>query len=192
MTSILLTSVLLLSATPAPAAAPPSPATHEVVRKGFSLELGIGYGAIWVSGLDRYGGEKQDRGFEPHAISLGGFLTNNLALFFRWKSTYHGTNNARGKTSQRFLGTQTANLQWWFHDRAFLGGGVGLALFGHGFGKSPDDPGWSFGAGLDARVGFALLTWRHHLVSLAYEVVAGFFRQGAALGMTVNLSYQYY
>jgi len=162
------------------------------VRKGFSLEIGIGYGAIVVTGLDRYTGQRQDRGFEPHALSLGGFLTNDLALFFRWKSTYHGTSNAEGKTAHRFVGTQTANLQWWFSDRGFLGGGAGLAIFGFGFGRSRDDPGWTFGGALDARVGFALARWTHHLITLSYEVVAGIFDKGAAVGLTVNLGYQYY
>jgi hypothetical protein len=52
------------------------------------MEFGLGYGGLEIAGLDQYGSEKANTGFEPHALSFGGFLTNNLALMARWKSTY--------------------------------------------------------------------------------------------------------
>lgn len=192
MSAILIPVVSLLLASPSCEELCDDSPLPRRVRKGFSLELGIGWGGILVAGLDRYGKEKDDRGFEPHMISLGGFLTNDLGLFFRWKSTYHAAANAVGKSAQRFLGTQTANLQWWVHDRGYVGGGVGLAIFGFGFGSHRDDPPWSFGGALTARMGFALGAWAHHLILISYEVVAGFFRSGVAVGQTLNLSYQYY
>lgn len=184
-------AVLLLLAAPN-AAGEPSSASQQRVRKGFSFEFGIGYGGIFVAGLDRYGTENRDQGFEPHAISLGGFVSNKLGLFWRWKSTYHNTPNAVGKSAHRFVGTQTLNLQYWFHDRVFVGGGAGVALFGFGFGSHSDDARWSFGFALDYRLGVAVFAWKHHLINVSYEVVSGFFRGGIAVGHTVVLSYQYY
>jgi hypothetical protein len=60
-----------------------------------------------------------------------------------------------------------------------MGGGLGVAASGFGFGSNPNDPAWSFGGATSA---FIVLV----------EVVAGFFRHGAAAGETANLSWQYY
>jgi len=177
--------ILLVSAPQARSASKP-------VRKGFTVEFGIGVGALVISGLDRYGEEKRDFGFEPHALSLGAFLRKDLALVLRWKSTYHFTPNAVFEDAQQFLGTQTANLQWWLSDRLFVGGGPGVALFGFGFGGHDKDASWSVGGALDARVGYAFFVTTHHALSLSFEAVVGFFGSGVALGQTVNVGYQYY
>jgi hypothetical protein len=161
-------------------------------RSGFTMELGLGYGGLEFAGLDRYGSEKANTGFEPHALSFGGFVTNNLALMARWKSTYQILQRGPDDSVHRFLGTLTAHAQWWFAERWFLGGGVGVATFGFGFGSNPSDPPWSFGGAASARVGFAFARLKHHAFIVSVEVVAGFFRDGAAAGETANLSWQFY
>lgn len=166
--------------------------TSAPARRGFTFEFGLGFGGILVAGLERYGDTKADIGFEPHAISLGGFVTRRLAVVFRWKSTYHFTANTVGVLANRFVGTHTLGLQWWFRERWFLGGGVGVAGFGFGFGTDPKDPAWSLGFGARARVGYAFALFKHHAFKLSYEVVSGFFAQGVAVGQTLNISYQFH
>ncbi len=183
MRSLLLLPVLLLSTV---AAAEPAR------RSGFTMEFALGYGGIERGGLDQYGAGKAATGFEPHALSFGGFVTNNLALMARWKSTYQIVERAPGDSVHRFLGTLTVNAQYWFSERWFTGGGLGIAAFGFGFGARSEDPSWSIGGAATARVGFAFARLRHHAFSLSAEVVAGFFRRGVASGQTLNLGWQFY
>jgi hypothetical protein len=161
-------------------------------RSGFTMEFGLGYGGLQIASLDQYGPEKAGTGFEPHALSLGGFVTNNLALMARWKSTYQVMQRGPDDSVHRFLGTLTVHAQWWFAERWFTGGGLGVAAFGFGFGSDPDDPAWSIGGATSARVGFAFARLKHHAFIVSVEVVAGFFRHGAAVGETANVSWQYY
>jgi len=161
-------------------------------RSGFTMVLGFGVGSIQVAGLNQYGKERIDWGFEPHAISFGGFLNNDVALLGRWKSTYHFTPNSEGESANRFLGTFTLNAQWWFRPRVFVGAGVGVATFGYGFGSAPDDPAWSVGGALTARIGYAFALFDHHALKLSFEIVTGFFGGGVASGETLNIEWQYY
>lgn len=170
------------------AAAEPSPPR----RSGFTMEFGIGVGGIQVGRLDRYGRERIDWGFEPHAISLGGFVSNDVAILGRWKSTYHTSPNSAGQDAHRFLGTLAVHVQWWVRDRWFVAGGVGLATFGHGIGSDEGDPAWSFGGAVAARVGYAFFRTEHHALKLSLEAVTGIFGSGVALGETLCLEWQYY
>jgi hypothetical protein len=161
-------------------------------RTGFTMELGIGVGGIQVGQLNQYGKERLDWGFEPHAISFGGFIENDVAIIGRWKSTYHFTPNSAGEEAHRFLGTLAAHVQWWFRDQWFVAGGAGIAAFGYGIGSAEDDPSWQIGGAVAARIGYALIQWEHHAIKVSFEAVAGFFSGGAALGETLNLEWQYY
>ena len=182
---VLLTLAVWLVAIGGANAAPPT-------RSGFTLELGIGFGAIEAVGLESYGDEKADTGFEPHALSLGSFLTNDLALEYRWKSTYHSTVNSAGGSAHRFVGTHTLHAQWWFADRWFFGTGVGLAIFGHGFGRARSDAAWAFGFGATTRFGWGVFEVEHHAITVSLEFVVGVFGEGTALGQTVTIGWQYY
>jgi hypothetical protein len=67
-----------------------------LLKRQFAASIPLGAGwrnsplaiacALELAGLDRYGSEKANTGFEPHALSFGGFVTNNLALMARWNS----------------------------------------------------------------------------------------------------------
>ena len=169
------------------AAAQPVP-----LRTGFTMEFGIGVGAIQVGQLNAYGRERMDMGFEPHAVSFGGFIRDDLALLGRWKSTYHTTPNSAGEDAHRFLGTLTFNVQWWFRPRWFVSGGAGGAAFGYGFGSDDGDPSWSLGGALTARVGYVFARVERHAFKVSLEAVSGVFGSGVALGETLNLEWQYF
>ena len=159
-------------------------------REGFTMELGVGFGGIQVAQLNQFGRERVDTGFEPHAISFGAFIGDDVALLLRWKSTYHDTPNSAGEEAHRFLGTMALHVQWWFRERWFVAAGAGVAAFGYGIGGAEGDPPWRYGGAAAARIGYALLQWRHHAVKISVEAVAGFFADGAALGETLNLEWQ--
>lgn len=161
-------------------------------RSGFTMEFGIGIGGIQVGQLNQYGKERVDTGFEPHALSLGGFISNDVAILGRWKSTYHTTPNSAGEDAHRFLGTLALHVQWWFRDRWFVAGGLGLATFGYGIGSDDGDPSWSLGGAAAARIGYAFFQTEHHALKVSLEAVAGIFRDGVALGETLCLEWQYY
>jgi hypothetical protein len=161
-------------------------------RAGFTMELGLGFGGIEVGQLNQFGRDRLDWGFDPHEISLGGFINNDVAIMARWKSTYHFTANSAGERAQRFLGTFGVNVQWWFRDRWFVSGGAGIAAFGFGFGSTAGDPSWQIGGSLSARVGYALIQLKHHAIGISFEAIGGIFGSGAALGETMNLEWQYF
>jgi hypothetical protein len=161
-------------------------------REGFTMELGIGIGGIQVGRLDAYGRERADLGFEPHAVSFGTFISNDVAIIGRWKSTYHITRNSAGENAHRFIGTLAPHVQWWFRDRWFVAAGAGVAAFGYGFGSAEGDPSWSFGGAVIARVGYALVQLTHNAIKVSAEAVSGFFGHGVALGETLNLEWQYF
>jgi hypothetical protein len=154
------------------------------------MEVGIGFGSIQVAGMNQYGRERLDTGFEPHALSFGGFISNDVAILARWKSTYHFTPNTTGESAHRFLGTLALHAQWWFRPRFFVAAGAGVAAFGYGIGSAATDPSWSFGGALAARVGYALMQFDGHAIKLSLEVVTGFFKSGVAGGETLNLEWQ--
>jgi hypothetical protein len=156
------------------------------------MELGLGFGGIEITRFGEFTGERTDIGFEPHALSLGGFITNDVAILFRWKSTYHFITNSEGESAQQFLGTFACHIQWWFADEFFVAGGLGLAAFGLGFGAAESDPSWAVGLGTAARIGYAFYRTDHHAFKLSVEAIGGFFGRGMAFGQTFNLEWQYY
>lgn len=182
----LFSALVGLSALASPAEAKPAE------RSGFTMELGFGFGAIEIARLGEFTQERGDFGFEPHALSLGGFITNDVAILFRWKSTYHFTSNSEGQSAQQFLGTFACHIQWWFTDDFFVAGGLGAAAFGFGFGAADDDPSWTVGLGTAARIGYAFYRLDHHAFKLSLEAIAGFFGRGMAFGQTLNVEWQYY
>jgi hypothetical protein len=161
-------------------------------RAGFTMELGIGVGGIQVAQLNQYGRERTDWGFDPHAVGFGGFISNDVALIGRWKSTYHNSPNSAGEEANRFLGTLALHVQWWFRARWFVTAGAGVATFGYGFGSADSDPSWSVGGALAAGIGYAVIQLEHHAIKLSLEAVSGVFADGAALGETLTLAWQYF
>ncbi len=166
-------------------------ASARPLRQGFTMEFGVGLGAIQVGQLNDYGRERIDMGFEPHAVSFGGFVSRDLALMARWKSTYHTTPNTDGEDAHRFLGTLTLNAQWWLAPRWFVSGGAGVAAFGYGIGSADGDPSWSVGGALSARVGYVFARVERHAFKISLEVVSGLFGSGVALGETLNVEWQF-
>ena len=165
----------------------------EARRHGLTIELGVGAGSIQVANLLRDSGSTVDIGFEPHAIGIGGFITDRVALLYRWSSTYYFATNAQGETAQGVLGTHAPHVQVWLGERWMVGGGVGAAFFGNVLGRDDADPDIAVGLALAGRVGYAFaLLGPDGALKVTLKVLAGLFADGAAVGQTLNLNYQWY
>jgi hypothetical protein len=83
-------------------------------------------------------------------------------------------------------------IQYFPTDRVFLGGGVGLGLFGPNplYGDPSGD--MEAGVALNARVGFYFWLLGEHALGFIVEAFPSFMEDAAVFGLAVNFQWQYY
>jgi hypothetical protein len=195
----LLSAPLLLATGPAFAQAPPSPpnenaprtASNEPHREGFTLDLGLGLGYTNVAADP---GGVQNFGLAPLSISLGGFLSRDVALAFRAAGTSYFRDAPRSGIRQVINGFYGGIVQVWPSDDIMIRGGAGLAIYG-------DNPGLGGGGllggyGFDAGFGYAFANFTHHSLRIAFDVFPSYYEKfptsGLVVGSALNLEWQYY
>ena len=168
---------------------PPKPIfTDGPRREGFTLELGLGLGITYVApeGFD----SETNVGLAPLSLSLGGFLTEDLALMARmagtsWFAELAGENYQLGSY---FCGVA---LQGWLSDEAFLAGGVGYGLLAvNPFFGSDVDFDSEGGLAFTVRAGYAVFTSRNHALGFTLELFPEFFDTVTTFGTAINFQWQ--
>lgn len=159
-------------------------------RQGFMFEFAVGTGLIEAFDLDASDSRLLKQSFEPHAISLGGYLNPKLALMWRWSSAYYFAKNASGKTCQGVFGTHGLHAQYWLTDRWYVSAGLAMGAFGNVLGRDKNDPKIKVGFANELRTGYAIALWEKHALLLSFKNLSGFFDGGVVLGQIVSLEYQ--
>ncbi|MFO0679662.1 MAG: hypothetical protein U0169_24255 [Polyangiaceae bacterium] len=167
------------SATPAPAeymyTARDPQVQRRPLRRGFTLELGLGGSLTFVGGAARSGYGAGNLGFTPISISVGAFVNRNVALMGRTTGTAFFETRG-GKTyvaTSSFFGVAT---QIYLVDSFFVGAGVGVARLATS--EAPAilfQPHGEAGFGFEARAGYAFATAKHHVFALTFEVIPTFY-----------------
>jgi hypothetical protein len=174
-------------------------------RAGFTGDLGLGIAVTTVpqtessmtcmpasSGSSRCLSEESTTrgakvGLAGLSLSLGGYLSPAIALLFRIAPTSYFED--RTQFIQSFYGPV---VEVWPHDRFFLSGGVGFALYGPNplFSQSSEETRASWG--LDFRVGAALVNSRRHAFTLSFEFIPGFYKKGNVMGYALVAAWKWY
>ena len=202
-----LASVLLaLCPTAAQADAPPAvgteaPAATSIVRKGFTLEMGIGAAYVLRSGKSREQAQAPHVEVAPFSLSLGGFLTRDLSLLFRATTIISPSHNESITTAGLVQSERSAFVsigvaaQYFLSDRFFLGAGVAQGSLSETQSRSDGSTLTSpprSGFVVTARAGYAFVTLEHHAFSLVTELTPGFFGTITFIGNTLQVQWQYY
>jgi hypothetical protein len=175
---------------PAAAEAVPEPSAERPLRQGFTLELGLGAALTHVSVT---GGEaKTSFGLAPLSLSLGGFLTPDVALLARIAGTSYFDKGASGDTTQFASGFYGAHLQYWVDDRFMLSGGPGFMLFGENSFISAGAKKPLTGYGASVRAAYAFYAGTHHALRIALEAFPAKYEEAFVLGTALNFEWQYY
>lgn len=150
-------------------AAPAAPAAPDAMsRKGFTLQVSLGFGAAILSA----GGKSEtNAGLGGANLMLGGFVNPNLAIVASFQGVNYGLFKDGGVNA--IAGTFGPAVQYWINDMFNVVGGVGLGLlyqsidvnFGGG-----SISGSSKKAGLGLQVGgnWMFLRKKHHSLGLGF------------------------
>lgn len=162
-------------------------AAEEPKREGFTLEVGIG-GAVTTIRPDA--GDAYTRGgLAPLSLSLGGFLTPEVALMARFAGTSL-FETFGGETLQLTNAFYGVALQYWPIDELFLGAGFGFAVFDDNPFSGGNRVLAETGVGLTARLGWSFITLRHHSVAFVYELYPTFYDGTTVIGNAFIIQYQ--
>lgn len=174
---------------------PPAPASAAAPRSsprghGLTVEVGLGFGQL---STDADGVTTEESG-GAGALSIGGWLSPNLAISFRvnavsYTSDAYGYESESSNVTKSFYG---ATLQYWFTDSLWMGGGLGGGEM-----KVKVDDGTDYvifqekGVSADLRVGFTPLVWNQSSLNVSLEVSPLWLEDASSTALAVLASYQY-
>jgi hypothetical protein len=155
-------------------------------RSGFTLELGMGFGATEElpeghQMVHQYG--------QANTLSLGCFVHRDWALLYHSHSITNYLTDSPGASIFAFSGV---HLQHWFSDRFFISGGPGFAGFLFGDDAFVWRESDKRGFGLGFRAGFSFANSRHHSLRFSLEMSTGFFDGLTTLAQSLSLDWQYF
>jgi hypothetical protein len=157
-------------------------------REGFTLELGLGLGITRVA-VESLGSEV-NVGLAPLSLSLGGFLSSDLALMARMAGTswFEEVGDGDAQIGAYFYGIA---LQYYLSDAGFVGGGVGYGLLALNpfFSRSASYESEG-GLAFTVRGGYAVYTSRNHWLGFTLELFPEFFDNVTTLGTAINFQWQ--
>jgi hypothetical protein len=184
---------------PADAASVTGAAPIRPNRSGFTLEVGVG-GALTVVNDDvadfsfSSNGPSMESvhtrtrawgGVAPLSISIGGFVTERVALLFRASGTAYFKYSANDAYTNSFYGPA---VQVWANDRFMWSAGLGLGL--HGESPLTGTGGMDLGLAASLRAGYAFFLSDWHLARVGLELVPGVFDGTRTLGAAATLDWQ--
>ncbi len=177
---------------PEPVTAPAPVDDSRPLRRGFTMELGLGV-ALTLNTDTRPGPSHAKVGLAPLSLSLGGFVSERVALLGRIAGTSFFEDDYTGKTVQYTSGFYGAHVQYWFTDRFMMSGGPGFSLFG----KTSLGSQWgaskpSVGYALSIRAAYAVFVNKHHALRLALEAFPVLQDGAPIFGSALNFEWQYY
>jgi hypothetical protein len=139
-------------------------------RSGVTIELGAGLGYQLQVPRDAPSYESKGYlGFAPPSLSLGAFVTSDLAIFVRTASI--STKPVTRFETSSFVGV---GAQYWATDRVFVALAGGLSVHGRGIVIGFADP-TQTGFAIDARVGYAFERVGRHAFSIYGELLPAFY-----------------
>ncbi|MFT3695262.1 MAG: transporter [Kofleriaceae bacterium] len=137
-------------------------------HRGFTFEANLGVGWLHESG-NGYS-HTMPATLAPLDVSIGGFLTNQLALVGRIAGTEGQDDGANFRYLNGFVGPA---VQYWFTPQLWASGGLGLAIFGEN-----GDSHYDSGLALDLRVGYTFFTWFRQSANVSVELIPARYATG--------------
>ena len=149
------------------------------VRSGFTVLVNLGVGIQSDADLD-----STAVGFAGVNLGIGGFLTNDLALLFRFSGTTVMHDDLFG-TVQQISGVVGGTLQFWVNDRFTVEAGGGI-----GFWRAEDEQQTSAGLILSG----AGVVWKKggHNLLVGAEYAPAFTESGTVHNLGITFGYQFH
>jgi hypothetical protein len=173
-----------------------APAVAAPERAGFTGDLSIGVSVTTRTVTSASGGSNTsftddtstqlEPGLAPLGVSLGGYLSPRYALLFRLAGTSYFRSNTQ--IINAFAGPM---LEFWPHDRLFLGGGVGLGTLAPNPFLGSSSVISRQGVAFDVRGGAVLTGGSRHALTLSLEIIPAIYKQ-AQLGVAVAVAWKWY
>ncbi len=171
--------------------APPDIDDSRPLRHGFTLELGVGLSLVNVN--PDAGTSTMKLGLAPLSLSLGGFITENVALLLRCAGASNFEDDSRGKLAQVTTTFYGAHVQYWFNDRFMMSGGPGVMVFSKSSVTSPfTAENAAVGYGASVRAGYAVFANTHHALRFSVEAFPAKYENAFVFGSALNFEWQYY
>lgn len=155
-------------------------ATPGTTRGGFTTLVNLGVGYQRDSGLG-----ESSVGLAGANFGIGGFVTPNLAVMFRFSGT--NVHYDLGFTDfGQVSGVGGGSLQYWLSDRVSVETGVGLGLW-----QTTDDDSES-GVGLILGASTIVFQRGHHILQLGVEYAPAFTESGTVHNLGFTFGYQFH
>lgn len=155
-------------------------AKDEPERRGFTILVNLGVGIQH----DEFFGDSAV-GFGGANLGIGGFLTKDLALMFRFSGTNVTYDQGLFGNFGQVSGVVGGTVQYWASDRFSLEGGLGLGFWNDEFEFSDPALGLIFGA-----AGTVFNRGKHNLV-VGGEYAPAFTEGGTVHNLCFTFGYQY-
>jgi hypothetical protein len=168
---------------------------HSVERKGFVFGLGISGGVVSIS--DSFQEDPFDEaqgGISLPNLKLGWMVNDRLAILATLPGMIYEY-KGKDRSFDAFIPT----VQYWFKDRWWVNGGIGLAMDFPAFYEVDDfkDEEWNFGCAVSASTGYEIVQRNEFTIDLISKINMGRvfmdndeYRDGVAF--TVGVGFNWY
>jgi hypothetical protein len=151
-------------------------------RDGVTVGLDIGLGITSISADG--GGSESQTGLSGLNLSLGGFMSPNMAVLLRLSGTTFSDDFGPGSAISAFLGGE---VQAWVAPKFFVGGGAGIGILGH---TEYDDT--ESGFAITGRAGYEIVQGRSSGFHVALEVTPSFYEGARVTSIGLQIGWQHY
>jgi hypothetical protein len=148
-------------------------------REGFTVLVNFGVGVQRIAGLD------PSVGLAGVNVGVGGFLTNDLALLFRFSGTNVSRDLGPFDTLTLVSGVLGPTVQYWVSDRINIQGGVGPAFWDEAFSRET-------GFGVIVGMGAVVLSKGKHSLQVGVEYAPAFTDSATVHNLGVTFGYQFH
>ena len=135
--------------------------------------------------MQRIGDVDPSFGLAGANVGVGGFLTNDLALLFRFSGTSVNRDLGPFESLTLISGVLGPTVQYWVSDRINIQGGVGPAFWNEGFTRET-------GFGVIAGVSAVVVGRGKHSLQVGVEYAPAFTDSATVHNLGVTFGYQFH
>ena len=141
-------------------------ADHTIERKGFVFGMGISAGVFSISDSDQeVAFDKAQGSLSLPNIKLGWMVNDRLAILGSFPGMIY---ELEGK--DRSFSAFVPSVQYWFKDRWWVNGGIGLAYDGPALYEGLKGEDWNFGCAVTASTGFELVQKKRYALDIQTQL----------------------
>jgi len=166
---------------------------NSIERKGFVFSIGASAGVVSISDSDQeVAFEKVQGGINLPNLKLGWMLNERLAILGTFPGVIY---ELEGK--DRSFSAFIPSVQYWFKDKWWVNGGIGLAVDGPALYEKLDGEDWNFGCAVTASTGYEIVQKKRYALDIQTQLhLAQTFLDGNGhrdgVAFTVGIGFNWY